>query len=245
MKNFTSAQALINNEIQQLFDFSKFEMEGSKRIEIYTALGNSNSKRATEHKDSRPVLSVADYVRAYIELITAKKVEPLWQSACLETEMRVRDDRELSEIHQEEEIYLAQRKQKHIEHISVYDVPRAFIPSHILEMTELALTGKIHDHEAFYRESNELWQIYPRPEQMEREFYIKWAAQEALYAAIGWLRYNPEPPAEYASLAFAGIFESEDFDNRRCIMDKNKQREFWLWWLSEAIPQAFSKVEVS
>ena len=244
MKISDSVQAIINNEIQQLVDFSKSAVVASKRIEIFEALGSSNLERVTERQHTPPVLSVADRIRAHIELITARKVEPLWQIACSETEKNVEDDRDLTEIQQQEQIYLAQRKQKHIEHISVYDVPRVFTPSHILEMAELALAGKIYDYNAFCLESNEWWQIYPRPEQMEREFYIKWAAQEALYAAIGLLRYNPEPPAEYASLAFAGTFEGEGFHDRRCIMDQNKEREFWLWWLSEAIPQAHSKDNV-
>lgn len=112
-------------------------------------------------------------------------------------------------------------------------------------MAELALAGRIYDYIAFCHAANEWWQIYPRPEKMEWEFYIKWAAQEALYAALGWLRHDPEPPAEHASIAFAGTFEGKTFQTRRCIMDKEKQREFWIWWLSEAIPHALSKANVS
>lgn len=121
-----SVQAIINNELQQLVDFSKSSIEASKRIDIYEAVGGSNLKRVTERKNSPPVLSVADRIRAHIELITARKVEPLWQIACSETENNVRYDRDPSEIQQQEEIYLAQRKQKHIEYILVYDVPRVF-----------------------------------------------------------------------------------------------------------------------
>jgi len=76
---------------------------------------------------------------------------------------------------------------------------------------------------------------------MEREFFIKWAAQEALYMAIGWGKYIPEPPAEFALYAFAGILEENDFGDRRYILNENKQHEFWAWWLSEAIPQAIAK----
>jgi hypothetical protein len=49
---------------------------------------------------------------------------------------------------------------------------------------------------------------------MEREFFIKWAAQDALYEAVGWIKHNPEPPAENALSAFAGVFEGEGFDDR-------------------------------
>ena len=62
----------------------------------------------------------------------------------------------------QEQDYLNQRRDKEIEKISVYDVPRAFIPSHILEMAELALRGDVRDYEAFAGEANEWWQIYGR-----------------------------------------------------------------------------------
>lgn len=184
-----------------------------------------------------PTLSVADRVRARIALRTARRVETLWRQACLETEANFSERQDPSEVRQQEETYLAQRKQKHLEHISVYDVPRAFIPSHILEMAEVALRGEIHDDGAFIQEANEWWQMYGRPEQMEREFCIKWAAQDALYEAIGWAKYNYEPPAENALYAFAGVFEG---GFRRQALDEKRQQEFWVWWLSGAIPQALA-----
>ncbi len=246
MKIPNSAQALIHTELQKLTESNRYTLEPDTRIEIYSALGQSNVNDELIREEVRknnplPSLSNADRLRAQIALITARKVEGLWSKACLETETNFSKNRNPAEIHREEETYLASKKQKYLEHIPVDDVPRAFIPLHILEMAELAMTGKIHDFGAFRLEANEWWQIYPRPEQMEREFCIKWAAQEALYNAIGWTKYNPEPPAEYALLAFAGIFEGDNFSNRRCIMDKDKQHEFWLWWLSKAIPQALSK----
>jgi hypothetical protein len=105
-------------------------------------------------------------------------------------------------------------------------------------MAELALKSEVHDFAAFRHEANEWWVIYGRPEQMEREFFIKWAAQNALYEAIGWINYNSDPPAQNALYAFAGIFEGQGADNRTCTLDASKEREFWIWWLTEAIPQA-------
>ncbi|MGE5249394.1 MAG: hypothetical protein ACM3QS_04195 [Bacteroidota bacterium] len=105
-------------------------------------------------------------------------------------------------------------------------------------MAELVLEGGIDDYGAFRRQANEWWQIYPRPERMEREFCIKWAAQDALYEAVGWIDRSNEVPAEYALYAFAGIFEGQDIRHRRWRLDENKAHEFWVWWLSEAIPLA-------
>lgn len=247
-----SAQALISKELQQLAKSSEYSLHSQTRIEIYEALGSSNVNDAKtldeiQNSNSFPRLSVADLVRAYVATATARKVLPLWEVACQESELffKQEDWQDKYEDQRQEEIYLHRRKSEPIEKISVYEVPRAFVPSHILEMADRALAGNIQDYGAFRREANEWWQIYGRPELMEREFFIKWAAQDALYETIGWIKYNHEPPAENALYAFAGIFEGKDFHDRRCIMDRNKERDFWFWWLSAAIPQSFSKVDVS
>ena len=246
------AQALINNELQKLAKSSGYSLQPQARIEIYEALGISSvndDKILDEARSSNsfPRLSVADLGRAQIALTTARKVALLWDVACQESELffKQQDWQDRHEDQLQEENYLHRRKSEPIENISVYEVPRAFVPSHILEMSESALAGNIQNYRAFRHEANEWWQIYGHPELMEREFFIKWAVQDALYETIGWIKYNHEPPAENALYAFAGIFEGKDFDDRRCIMDKKKEHEFWLWWLSEAIPQSVSKVDVS
>jgi hypothetical protein len=43
-------------------------------------------------------------------------------------------------------------------------------------------------------------------------------------------------PAWPASRAYAGDIETKDFD-------KNRSREFWLWWLDEALPEAVKWVK--
>lgn len=237
------AQALIEVELKLLTYSARYSVPKDKRVEIYAALGPSSvmdEKMLDEARKKKVLLtlSAADRVRARIALITAIKVEKLWQQACLETDANFSEHQDQAEINQNEVEYLAQRKQKPIEHISVYKVPRAFVPSHILTMTELALTGEINDIAAFRYEANEWWGIYGRPEEMEREFFIKWAAQDALYEAIGWIRHNSDPPAENALYAFAGVFEGKGFHNRLWTIDEKKQQEFWVWWLTEAIPQA-------
>jgi hypothetical protein len=248
MKIPDAAQALINIELRQLAESSKYSLQPQSRVEIYAALGSSSLDDVilteARRNNSFPHLSIADRVRAQIALITAKKVLPLWEIACQESEafFTKQDWQDKYEDQRQEDVYRLKRKNQPIETISVYEVPRTFTPSHILEMAELALTGEIHDYAAFRHEANEWWQIYPRPEQMEREFFIKWAAQDALYEAIGLIKHRPDPPAENALYAFAGVFESEDFDSRRCTLDENKQNEFCVWWLSEAISLAHEKV---
>jgi hypothetical protein len=47
-----------------------------------------------------------------------------------------------------------------------------------------------------------------------------------------------EPPAQNALYAIAGLFDGEDLDSRTYRFDESKRHEFWIWWLSTAIPQA-------
>jgi hypothetical protein len=240
-----AAQVLINNELRQLAGSTGYSLPAQSRIEIYAALGASNFTdevlEEARENHSLPHLSAADRVRAQVALITARKVVPLWEAACRETELFFTQEewQMMLEEQKRENVYLRRRKNEPIEMISVYEVPRAFTLSHILEMAELALAGSgIHDVGAFRREANEWWEIYQRPERMEREFCIKWAAQDALYEAIGWIQHGHEAPAEDALYAFAGIFEGEDVRHRRWRLDKKKAHDFWVWWLSEAIPLA-------
>jgi hypothetical protein len=234
---------LLDAELRQLAISSQHSITPRSRREIYEALGPSSvtDERILDEareNNTLPILSAADRVRARIALSAARKVEGLWSQACLETEANFTERQDPAEIWQEEETYLALRSQKRFEQISVYEVPRKCTPTHILEMAELVLRGEIRDPAALRQEANEWWQIYGRPEEMEREYFIKWAAQDALYQAIGWINYESAPPGRNALYAFAGIFEGVGADNRKWTLDESKQREFWIWWLTEAIPQA-------
>lgn len=242
------AQILIVTELRKLAESSKYFISPDKEAEICAALGYASvNKRMVVGEASRNnaihSLTTTSRIWAQLALITAKKVVPLWRIACQETELYFteQDWQDNYENQRKEEDYLNNRNALPIEKISAYDVPRAFIPSHILEMAESALAGNIHDFPSFQHEASEWWEFYGRPEQMEREFCIKWAAQDALYAALGWLRYDPDPPITNALYAFAGVFKGDGLRKDRESLDENKQHEFWIWWLSRAIPQAFAE----
>lgn len=174
------AQTLIHKDLQQLSKSSEYFLQPQTRIEIYEAFGPSNVNDdkildETQNANSFPRLSIADRVRAHVALTTTRKVASLWDVACQESELffKQRDWQDKNEDQRQEETYLHRRESEPIEKISVYEVPRAFVPSHILEMAERALIGNIQDYRAFRYEANEWWQIYGRPEYMEREFFIK------------------------------------------------------------------------
>ncbi|MCB0020921.1 MAG: hypothetical protein KDE09_24165 [Anaerolineales bacterium] len=209
------------------------------RIQILASLGPSNQLPAEERTD--PVrkahvsqLTLADRVRTRLAILTAQKVLPLWPDACAESDRLVgTDDAQLELAYQQVRAALP------IEQISVYDVPRLSLPSHILALTEHFLADKISDFSQFCRQANELWQLYPRPELHEHAFFIKWAAQDALYEALGWLDYNCHEPYQHAEYAYAGIFWGESSAERRAIFDPVRRTEFWSWWLGEALPAAW------
>lgn len=256
-----TVQEIIGNELDHLANRQDFDLHPSRRLEIYHALGPSSVPDSEAWiqrvKDEQlPQLTTTDRVRTRIALLTAEKVIPLWETACQETDSTFGTSQDVEEEERQlEQRYLSQRGQRQIEEISAYDVPRILTPAHIMEMATLVLRGEIQDFQAFKHQANEWWGIYGDWEGMEREFSIKWAAQEALYEALGWNKYfrdaaqatgvengvvspheHTDAPAGHALFAFAGIFDEPSFR-----FDDNKRREFWHWWLDEAISLAWSE----
>ncbi len=245
----TSVTQIISAELTVLDRNQNYELSLESRVALYQAIGPSHlsnssapQQRQTHNVQKLPDWTRADRVRSQISLLTAQKILPLWETACLESKQKnftEGDWQQESEKQLQEQVYFHHRKMKPIEEISVYDVPRAYTPYHILEMTELALAGNVQDYAKFVYQANEWWQIYPRPELMEREFFIKWACQEALYEVVGLTKHWPQAPAQDAVRAYAGNFYGEGFENRRMEWNTQKLNEFWRWWLMEAIPIAW------
>lgn len=259
---------IIDFELIRLAMDANYDLHPRRRLEITEALGSYGEsgidmmvRARIEGSECRlPELTPADRVRARLAILTAQKVMPLWEIACAETDDNFKHRKENSSIESRideldltEEEYRQKRKVKPIWDILIYDVPRAFIPSHIIDMTELALSGPIEDCAAFAYQVNECWEMYGRPENIWREFSIKWAAQEALYSAVNWQGYRSEfdpdidmdddivvaniqhdGPGGHALLAYASVFNEPEYS-----LDRQKRREFWRWWLAEAIPLAW------
>ncbi len=203
-----------------------------------------------------PSLTSADRVRARSAILTAEYVSSFWQEACAETDRLNRQDNGQKNTRRDDRDYFLQLGKTSFEVFPVIDfaVPRALVPLHILAMAELAMRSKIDDDAGFLRQAGQWWNTYTSPIGDQREFSIKWAAQEALYEALLWeshprdqnadynidaadlneYAYNQtQAPAGFAMLAYSGIF---DQDHK--TVDVEKRREFWLWWLTWAIPMA-------
>jgi hypothetical protein len=256
----TGAQRIVDNEIEKLLINPAFDLDPKIRLQLYETLGpvlsrNEPEQRSVYLRGHSPALTTGQRIQVRAAILTAQKVAALWELACMETDASsnyIYDDKAVTEDNIR---YLTRRVKVPIEEIWVHDVPRAFVVQHILEMAELALAGKIEDYRKFTHEANEWWQIYARPEYNEREYFIKWAAQEALYLALRWQAYPTQPddyqyrmthddiseyllcheqaPAGLAMLAYAAVF-----DNGKMEFDPARRREFWCWWLSWAIPKA-------
>ena len=241
---------------------ASYDLAPTLRVELLQKLGPSavsdlNDLHAFAERmkvKEIPVLTSADRVRARISILSAQKVAALWQQACHETELANDMSGGPEDSPATHLVYFQKLQAASLEDFSVYDVPRLFIPQHILAMAELVMQSRVRDAAKFRSQVNEWWQIYTRPFRCGREFSIKWAAQEALYLTMLWQRYLEEEgrdysidthdlneyaynqthaPAGYAMLAYAGIFDQDDK-----IVDPVKRQEFWLWWLGWAIPTA-------
>lgn len=244
----TQVTRAIEAELSALDHTLSYEIPPEKLIRIYELLGATcvQAHKEQRYKNSYrglPPLTKADRVRAQIALSTARKVMPLWEIACKETDTTFteQDWKDAEEDQRKEKGYLERLSLETIETFCVYrDIPRRYVPSHLMQMAELALAQTMKDIDIFTAQAGEWWQIYPRPEDCEREFFIKWAVQEALYEALAWRDHWQQAPAQDAVRAYAGIFSGERFYyTRELEWDYFKRSEFWRWWLTEAIPSAW------
>ena len=243
-----SLKRAIDSELIYLDQEITYDIPEEKLIQIYRLLGPTcnQSHQERRYKDNyrgHPPLTQGDRVRTRIAIATAWKVIPLWEIACKETDTTFteQDWKDAAEEQRKEKGYLERLSPETIETFCVYnDIPRRYVPSHLMQMTEIALAQTMKDIDAFTNQAGEWWQIYPRPEDCEREFFIKWTVQEALYEALAWEKYWQDPPAQHAVRAYAGIFDGERFHyTRQMEWDYPKRNEFWRWWLTEAIPAAW------
>ncbi len=254
------AQKIIDSELSRLMDSPEYDAPPKTRAQLYQALGPSAVLLHDDHSELMavkrlPELTIPDRIRARAAILTAQKAMSLWELACKETDANYHSDSGGRDAFTDHWRYLSQRTNTPVEQISVYNVPRAFVSQHILEMAELALKGGINDYGKFLIEVNEWWGIYPRPERCQREFSIKWSAQEALYLTVLWQRYltlqdyeyridtddmneyitsHVDAPGGLAMLACSGVF-----DGQIVRIDADRRRRFWLWWLAWAIPTVF------
>ncbi len=261
MKLPVDIEKFVNSHVAQLVDNPTYDLPPVERVELFRLIGPSAGRSSgislqLAGPKRLPILTAADRIRARMGIIAAQKVSTLWDAACAETDNLHADRSDRENLVSDHQTYLRELLHSSVDEFSVFRVPRSYIPQHILAMAELALQGKVDNVESFLVEANEWWEIYGRPEFFPREYCIKWAAQEALYLSLLWQQYVPEQghddsiqvadssdhfnrhieaPAGCAMAAFAGVF---DGDNPS--FDTNKRREFWLWWLTWAIPFAFT-----
>jgi hypothetical protein len=247
---------IIDRESERLIDEPGYDLSPEIRITLFDAIGPSTITNEDDYRriiasKQTPRLTLADRIRAKAAILSAQRVASLWDYACKETDSHG-ESRATADHFSEHAKYLARRRLISIEEIHVQDVPRSYIPQHILEMAERAIVGAINDEERFLAEVNEWWEMYGRPEGHLREWAIKWSAQEALYLAVLCQTYAPrEMPhdatdfGEYldvlidAPSGFSMLAYALEFVHGREAINVEKRREFWLWWLTCALSGAY------
>lgn len=244
----TPLRTAIDAELVCLNETIEYDIPSENRIHIYQLIGSSchqsyREKRLQSEDWEMPALTKADRVRTQVALATARKVLPLWDIACKETEAHFTDfDWQCkAEDESKEEAYLQMLSDGLIEQMCVFtEIPRKFVPSHLLRMAEIAFAGQIRDVEAFTKQASDWWISYGSSFAFcEREASIKWAVHEALHEALAWTSHWPDCPAQDAARAYAGEFFGETFETRQMQWNYAKRNEFWRWWLTEAIPTAW------
>lgn len=141
-------------------------------------------------------------------------------------------------------------------HCSIYFVPLVAVPSYILQLAEGVLDGSIAapialDHLGDIQEGLGTMLGYAEEDFSAQAYDICLATAEALSQALGLGPFDgleitstttdenligKGAAAAAAVKAFSGIFEdhlsTRDYDAER-------RRSFWMWWLTEAIPEAW------
>ncbi|GAB4200206.1 MAG: hypothetical protein OHK0022_21070 [Roseiflexaceae bacterium] len=250
-----ATQALIADALRLLDSEAMPNLPARLRMALLRSLGpcstlDSAAWQAQLATQRLPELAFADRVRARIARQAAERVVALWPVALSETQARYgRDEAFEQEERLREHAYWQQRRNRPIEQISVYDVPRLAIPAHIMAMTDWAWRRAIADEARFLAETGEWWQVYPGGEGgAAREIAIKWAAQESLYAITGRIDYHQDPPDSSADL-FSAITDGPSGHAALAYADPtldaappvavDRLRSFWHWWLTQAIPRAW------
>lgn len=158
-------------------------------------------------------------VRSRLEIMTARKVAPFWQ-----------------------EVW-----------------PERLLPHHLVQQATDVLEGTAHS-EAVRAEANDAWveqeklETQTSDDREARAFYATQATIEAVFYVTGLDRWEgveigahendadldpwSSDTALYAAAAYSGAPWNETSNHDRRL-------EFWLWWLSEAISEAWQETHTS
>ena len=219
-------QTLCSHYLEQVRNHPHHHMSSKGRIEIYQAFGESArpndlkdlAAEEEKAKNGSLIFSQADKVLGYLSFLTAEKVVPIWQRA-----------RSQPDGAENEELYGNP--------ITVIEVGRKILQGTEPLKSSIELLAQYQANTFCFEEENKY----------ELEFVFATGAAcealETLYSGItlmvatGAAFYEDAmkafPPHDFASkaiIAYAGF--EEDNPNE-------KRLEFWKWWLTEAIPQAW------
>jgi hypothetical protein len=144
-----------------------------------------------------------------------------------------------------------------VEQRSIYSMPITELPVHNLQLAEGLLRGTVDPSNAI-AQSGDIRECFGNFLGYDEEVFpaqaydVGMASYEALNQALGlgpfdrqevtstttdaWL-LGEGAAAAPALKAYSGVFEGTISTTE---YDPDKQQEFWLWWLTEAIPQAWA-----
>jgi hypothetical protein len=240
---------ILDRHIKQLEQGKIDDLSSGRVLLIYDAIGPT----AQPIGDSRIELlhqnivcrTRADRVRAQLSILTAKKVAFVWTDAMITSKETSTEENSNSEA----ETY---DFAKPASTIGAWDVPNELMAEHTIRLAVEALNTQ-ENLEHIFLESSEIHYFGMGSPSFVISAGLQ-AAKEALNTVLGLSTFeglgtlegkraveNGRPAwhaaaALEARIAFAGI---PDTHWHYYGLDPVRSREFWLWWLTEALPQAW------
>jgi hypothetical protein len=212
------------------------------RYKLYQRFGPSFRKGGLQNEGKYLVLSHADRTVAWLGILTARKVLPIWEEF---GNQNLKECDEHESYNPLEMIMTAEQVLK--EEIDEYEARRVRLSNRFyygiaglqdvttevvyqsIQTAYFALGVTIHGWDSTNRP---YWGDIPKlmydfAKTAVRAYAGKDENPPGLWSEVGY--YHKDPPANYKSLE----------------IDLDKKIEFWKWWLTEAIPQAWELAQQS
>jgi hypothetical protein len=243
MYNKVILESFISKELEALHQTLEYDLKPVKRLALYDAFENQKTID-------------------FLAVLTAKHVVPIWQEALLNSSCQeIISSEKRKKQHVLEEILPGQELNwlQSLENISFLD-----LPIYLLSIAEKILWGTIPRDiggkiagEAHYIIGNisEMCDLPPEADDAGM------AALNALIQAergldfLKFVKYVKQNPAITDSQIYSGDSDAVSAavkasanvykELEQADIDLQKRRNFWEWWLTEAIPQAWELAEKS
>jgi hypothetical protein len=232
---------LIDQFLEAVRDDPQHHLKPLDRLSLYSSFGTSyremNYSKLTEQIGSGILsLSVADLALAHLAILSVQKVLPIWEKEWVRIYKEDPETTNITVILLETAKAVLARTMNPNEAFILASNSHATVGSLEWDLSYNAYCASASSEEALAMVLIGLWQINS---QIQGKRFININDDEtntsfdfAAWAAKAWSAIDENPPGGWAVLVgYKGLVNIK--------FDKQKRLEFWEWWLTEAIPQAW------